>query len=269
MRSYAAQDVISLPTLSAAGAVALGQGLLTAAKAQPALPTLIATRRGALEVAHQALHQAVSHKPPSPVDPSRTRSADIAEDNAWGAFHDWLFGWTKVKQADADAARDMYAALFPTRLKFTKLPYQLEWAEADTRLTRISSAAYEPIIEKLGGKIILQQLRDAHREYGQALGITAEVEDSSTAGVKEPLREFTATLRAYVLAVAAHADPKDEASVALTDALLAPLHRWQSYITVPVTDAQSSAPAGSTPGANKPPATAPGAQTAPVTPAQN
>ena len=157
MRSYAAQDVISLPTLGATGAVALGQGLLTAAKAQTTLPKLIATRLSALASAHKALHQALAHKPQAAADPQRARAADLAEDQAWGAFHDWLFGWTRVKHADADQARAMYAVLFPTRLKFTKLSYQLEWAEADTRLSRITNDNLESDIERLGGKLILQQ----------------------------------------------------------------------------------------------------------------
>jgi hypothetical protein len=123
-----------------------------------------------------------------------------------------------------------------------------KWAEADTRLTRITTAAFEPTIEKLGGKIILQQLRDAHKEYGEALGITAEGQDIATANIKEPLKDFTDALRAYVLAVAAHADPKDEASGELTDALLAPLYRWQSYVTVAASAAESTPETGTAPG---------------------
>ena len=112
--------------------------------------------------------------------------------------------------------------------------------------------------EKLGGALVLQQLRDAHREYGEALGITVEGQEVATAGVREPLNEFTDALRAYVLAVAAHADPKDEVSIELTNALLAPLYRWQTYIAV------SNAPEPTPPGPTPPGPTPPGPTTNPV-----
>jgi hypothetical protein len=253
MRSYSAHDIIALPTLSTAAAVALGQGLLTAAKAQSTLPALIAARRTALQTAQDALHQALSQKPQTPADPQRARNADIAEDQAWSALHDWMLGWGKVRGADGDQARAMYAILFPTRLKFTKLQYKLEWAEADARLARIASDGFDAAIEKLGGKPILEQLRVAHREYGDALGITAEGQDAGSSGLREPLRIFTASLRAYVLAVAAHADPADPASITLTEALLAPLHKWQDPASEPAT----AEPSAATPTATQPAAAAP------------
>jgi hypothetical protein len=196
MRSYDAQDIISLPPLSATGAVALGQALLTAAKAQTNLPELVLTRFRALELAHTAVSQALTQKPQLPPDPQRTRSADQQEDRAWGAFHGWLNAWTRLQHPDADQARNMYAVLFPTRLKFTKLPYQLEWAEAETRLNRIASDNFDPEIENLGGKRLIQQVRDAHAAYGEALGITAEGQDPNSIAIREPLQAFTTALRA-------------------------------------------------------------------------
>jgi len=250
MRSYDAQDIISLPPLSATGAVALGQALLTAGKAQTKLPELVLTRLSALDLAHAAVSQALTQKPQLPADPQRTRSADQQEDRAWGAFHDWLHAWTRVQNADADQARAMYAVLFPTRLKFTKLAYQLEWAEAETRLNRIASDNSDAEIEKLGGKLLIQQVRDAHAAYGEALGITAEGQDPNAIAIREPLQAFTNALRGYVLAVAAHTDNNDPTSVSVTNSLLAPLQKWQSYITV----AAAPAPTSPTSPAQNPPA---------------
>jgi hypothetical protein len=248
MRSYDAQDIISLPPLSATGAVALGQALLTAGKAQTKLPELVSARMSALDLAHTAVSQALTQKPQLPSDPQRTRSADQQEDRAWGAFHDWLNAWSRLQHPDADQARAMYAVLFPTRLKFTKLPYQLEWAEAETRLNRIASDHFDPEIEKLGGKLLIQQVRDSHAAYGEALGITAEGQDPNGVAIREPLQTFTSALRAYVLAVAAHTDPNDPTSVSVTNSLLAPLQKWQSYISVA---------AAANPVAPNPPATSP------------
>ena len=231
MRSYGANDIIALPTLSAAAAVALGQGLLTAAKAQTSLPTWIVMRMAALESVHSALHQTLSQKPQPTPDLQCARSADLAEDQAWSTLHDWLAAWSKLRSSGADHARAIYAILFPTRLRFTQLPSKLEWAEADARLARMARDGFNVELEKLGGKPILDQLRQAHRAYGDALGITAEGQDPTTATVRNLLQTFTTTLRAYVLAVTAHADPTDPASLALTDSLLAPLHRSQIHIS--------------------------------------
>jgi hypothetical protein len=241
MRSYAADDLVSLPKLSATGGVALGQGLLTAAKAKAQLPALIATRLGALETAHTALHRVVSNLPQIVTDPQRTRNADLAEDQAWSAFHDWLVGWSKLRVAEATIAQTLYAVLFPTRLKFTKLAYKLEWAEAEARLSRIAQDGLDLQIEQLGGKVILEQLKAAHLAYGEALGITAEGQESGTLGVREPLTLFLTKLRAYVLAVAAHADDADESSVTLTESLLAPLYQWKSRVTESITEEETAA----------------------------
>ena len=60
MRSYATNALVTLPTLRAAGPVALGQGLLTVAGALP-LPNRVAGRRAALEAAQNALRAAFTH----------------------------------------------------------------------------------------------------------------------------------------------------------------------------------------------------------------
>ena len=130
---------------------------------------------------------------------------------------------------------------------------ELEWAEGDTRLNRIITNNFEPEIEKLGGTLLLQQLRDAHKDYGEALGITAQGQDPTTPSIREPLQAFVESLRAYVLTVAAHAVPEDPSSGTLTDTLLAPLYRWQSYVTVSTQPEPQPAP----PAPTQPPAPAP------------
>lgn len=71
MRSYSAQDIITLPTLNTASAIALGQELLTVVKAHTDLPQLIATRASALDKAHTTLSVAFSNKPQTQADPLR------------------------------------------------------------------------------------------------------------------------------------------------------------------------------------------------------
>jgi hypothetical protein len=213
-----------------------------------------------LESTQLTLHEALSNQQQFEPEPSRARTADLAEDQAWSAFHDWLVGWTKLRGTEAALARNLYTVLFPTRLKFTRLAYKLEWAEADARLARIQKDGFDKPIEQLGGSAFLAQLKEAHLAYGDALGITAEGQEASANGLREPLNQLLAKLRSYVLSVAAYADETDEASVALTESLLAPLQQWKSrptestttddetpVVTAPVT----SKPVASTPVASQ------------------
>ena len=228
MRFYGASDIVALPKLSTVAAVTLGQELITAGNAQASLPDTIAIRFSSMHAAYDVLHQAFSEQQQAEADPKRAQSADSAEDQAWSAFHDWLFGWSKVNKPDAEPARTMYQVLFPTRLKFTQLAYKLEWAEADARLARIDKAGFAAEIAQLGVGLVLEHLRDTHRAYGEALGITAPGQDTTPSGLREPLNQFLKCLRSYILVVAAHADEANPESVSLTDSLLSPLQRWQS-----------------------------------------
>jgi len=266
MRSYTAQDIIALPPLNTASAIALGQELLTVIKAQPALPQLIAARAAALEKAHGTLSQALSNKPLVEADLPRNRVTDHAEDHAFGALHDWLYAWCKLSTSEADQARTMFAVLFPDGLKFTRLPYKQEWAEANAKINLITSEGYDAEITKLGGKPLLDQLLTAHQAYGQSLGITAEGQDPNV-GLREPLLAFNRYLRAYVVAVTAHTDPDDPTSGALADTLLAPLHKWQTYVTVTTPETPGTTTPVTTPGAQTPPAQTPGATPAAQAPA--
>jgi len=242
MRSYAAQDIVTLPTLNTASAIALGQQLLTAFKAQERLPQLIAARATALEKAHAALCQALANKPKTQPDPQRTRSSDQAEDQAFSALYDWLYGWCKLPTPEADQARTMHAVLFPNGLKFTHLPYKQEWAEAEAKLARIASEGYDKEIHRLGGKPLLDQLVTAHKAYGESLGITIGSQDPTTTRLRETLLAFNRYLRAYVVAVSAHTDPDEPTSGMLADALLAPLHKWVTYVAVAAEDEALATP---------------------------
>jgi predicted mannosyl-3-phosphoglycerate phosphatase (HAD superfamily) len=126
----------------------------------------------------------------------------------------------------------MHSVIFPSGLKFTQLPYKQEWAEAQARLSRITSEGYDKEIQKLGGKPLLDQLLAAHKDYGVSLGITVGEQDQTTVRLRESLLAFNKYLRAYVVAVTAHTDPDDAASGALAEALLAPMHKWVTYVTV-------------------------------------
>jgi hypothetical protein len=75
-------------------------------------------------------------------------------------------------------------------------------------------------------------------------------QEPSVVGVREPLLAFNRYLRAYVVAVAAHTDPDDPTTGVLAETLLAPLHKWETYVTVAAPEATGATGAtGTTPGA--------------------
>ncbi|AKU97811.1 hypothetical protein AKJ09_04475 [Labilithrix luteola] len=231
-RSYEIHDLVTLPRLDGNSADALVTELLTHAKGKK-LPSPIESARKRLAETQKALKEALAsrlQKQAPSANAAAARPADQAEDAAFSAMFDWLTGFSKLPEQheETTTARRLLASLFPEGLKFTQLPYKLEWAEADARLRTIDAdATFEKAIAKLGGKIFLENLRQAHKEYGHVLGITnAKAAPEASASVKEPLAAVVAALRVYALRVLAHAD--DEAADPTYAELLTPLMAWQS-----------------------------------------
>ena len=157
---------------------------------------------------------------------------DRRSDGAWGALFSWLGGWSKLPDSvpQSAKARTITGELFPEGLKFLTLPYKEQWAEADTRLLRLTSQKHDVEIESLGGKVFLDELRAAHAEYGEALGITKPPEKpAAETNLRDALAAFRNALRAYVVRVSAQVDEDDAESSALASALLEPLVNWQSW----------------------------------------
>ena len=67
---------------------------------------------------------------------------------------------------------------------------------AETRLIRFASQGFNAEVERLGGKLIIEHVREAHRNYGEALGITVEGQDPNSIEIRESLQTFITTLRA-------------------------------------------------------------------------
>jgi hypothetical protein len=249
-RSFAAGDIVQLPKLNVAGAIALGTELATKAKDAGKLPAPIAKALGKLDAAHAALRTAAKDRLPDPatLDSPDAREADRVIDAAWSATFDWVSGWTRLPldtNADRVAiARALMTSLFPEGLKFTQLQYKLEWAESQTRLDRIDAEHLGEKFTHLGGEDFLKTLRKAHKAYGDVLGLTkAKKAEAPVASLRDPLDAFLMALRSYVVKVTANADEDHPESVKFVDELLQPLASWQSAAAQP--QAAASAPAES------------------------
>jgi hypothetical protein len=230
-------DLIQLPRFDAAGAVALGEKLMTVANAEPDLPRAIKRAKEALGECLVALRSAAEARlaarmaAASATDPEVVSDADATLDACWTALHDWLTGFSKLPPAHAEhgEASALLAELYPDGLGFILLPYALEWGQSDLRLGRIASETLGERIRKLGGAVFIDALQAAHWQYGQLLGLPrvpgeGEPDKPST---REALEGFASTLRVYALKVTAHVEVDEPETGALSKRLLEPLLGWQ------------------------------------------
>lgn len=251
---YTAADVIQLPRLTASGAMALGEKILTAAKPHKKEMTKgIAKVLGMVATHHESLKEALRDQVSpagSSADP-KVVERDRTLDACWSGLHTWLTGFTKLPGvAQAAEAGEIKTALFPDGLKFIQLRYDLEWAESETRVHRIKAQGLDKRIAKLGGQLFLDTLFAAHAEYGRALGMTeVQAVGAVPPSLREAMDQFAETLRKYVAKVIGSVDDDDPASQSLADALLEPLASWS---VAPAGGGKSSSqeeePAAPTPG---------------------
>ncbi|GAB4561651.1 MAG: hypothetical protein Tsb0020_09300 [Haliangiales bacterium] len=165
------------------------------------------------------------------VSPALLREADRDIDASWAALSDLTKAFARLPLAAheslVDDAETVREALFYDGLRFLQRKFREQWVESQTRLDMIEKRELEPVIERLGGSVILSAIRETHQRYGDALGITAESVARGPAAVNDALRALRDSMRRYVLQVAAHVDPDDPATDILAEALLEPIAAWQ------------------------------------------
>lgn len=108
-------------------------------------------------------------------------------------------------------AAALFAQLFPDGFGFLALPFDNQWAESQQRIELIESAELEEDIADLVGQWVLDELRAAHAEYGEVLGITnPKAATTGPVRIGDALRELQGAMSGYglQLVAAAHADPE-------------------------------------------------------------
>lgn len=258
-RSYTAHSSIQLPRVNAGEASVLVTQILTAATAEAKtakgkeLPPPIERSRARLTLALAGLEEVVA--PQIAGDTQVKRRADRVIDTAWSASFDWLSGWCKLpveKNPHLDQANALMALVFPDALAFTKLPYRIEWQQSKLRLDAIEREGHEKTFKQLGGAAFLANLTEAQAAYGIALGITVPATQESASEVGTRLVAILAAVRDYVTRVMAYAEPDVPGSEDLAEALLLPLHGWETTHraaapAAPVDAAPAPVPAPTTP----------------------
>ena len=113
-RSFTAEDLVTLPNLSAPAAIALGTEVLAACKKAGQLPAAIAHAHKSLAHRHEALRAAVSASPEaSAEDPAEARDADARIDSCWASLLSPLLAACPTSQAKAKTTAESMPPLLP------------------------------------------------------------------------------------------------------------------------------------------------------------
>ncbi|MEZ4313435.1 MAG: hypothetical protein R3F14_35890 [Polyangiaceae bacterium] len=222
-------DLIVLPRLTAPGALALAEQLLsTAAPHKKDFPSIAGAARANLTEARNQLAAALRDK----VDPTSNNTEppqlDRDIDSAYASLASFVDAFVRLPDGGelAEHARMIQATVFPDGLRFTQLAYPLEWAESQIRIERMATPEVTAALKGLGAKTFVDAIRAKHEAYGKALGMGAAKSVAAAPAVRPAYENALAAMRWYVIKVVASADPSAPESQALVDELLVPLTTW-------------------------------------------
>jgi hypothetical protein len=232
-RTFDPASLVVLPVLSGSAAYTLGEELRTAAKDADVTPSVTQAFDRVI-VTHEALRAVLGERLPTPAEnTAEARKADRVLDSVYSGIYDWCRGLTKLPGdlAPGLAAKAGHIAetFFPEGLKFTQLPYKLQWADSQIRVDALTERKLAGLFEELNGSAFVTALKSAHEAYGKALGVTkSKPEPSDPPEVRKALDTFTESLRSYVVQVVAFADAGGPQAAKTGQTLLAPLAAWRS-----------------------------------------
>ena len=221
---------IRAPRLSAANGLSLGEQLLQNVPDAPSEAIASAATRVQFQLS--LLRAAFGKEVPQVV--ARPHQIDIRIDRAWGSLEKRLDAATglseEVDRADRERAAELHSKFFGEGLGFLKLEYIAEHAESEKRLQWITGAV-ETDLARLVGANYVENLRAAHRAYGDVLGITAPADAAQEAKLAEPLRALSDAIGNYSMQVIAWYSNLDAtaegyaANVELVKKALAPIDK--------------------------------------------
>jgi hypothetical protein len=229
-RKFEPNNLVHLPYLDALATQSLGSAVLAAA-ADKTLPGPIDDAVAQLKVAVDRMKAAAMDRIPNG-DPA-ARAADIKLDAAWSALHGLLIGWSRLPDHPrAELAATLLKVLFPDGLRFTRLPFRLEWVESTNRLGMIDERGFAQQIEQFGAADMLTQIRQAHAHYGEVLSISTAHPPVPGVGIREARTAVMKALRLLVVRVQGAVTLQDPASADLARDLLAPIETWEHTAAV-------------------------------------
>jgi hypothetical protein len=126
-------------------------------------------------------------------------------DTAWRALKDRLSAYASLPvehYPHVERARELLGLLFPQGLAFLALDPENEWAQSQKRLDVMAVLRVEADVRALAGVVFVDEVRRAHRAYGEALHQpTAASATAQAAAAAAPLRALTRTAIGYAVQV--------------------------------------------------------------------
>jgi hypothetical protein len=143
-----------------------------------------------------------------------TRPFDNANDVAWGALIDRLSAYSALprdRYPRAERAAALLTSLKLTERSWLTIDYHEQWAEGDKRLKRVAAESLRPELVELSGEDFVAEVERTHKEYGDALGITANngPESAEVADLSTLLRDTGRAIADYAVQLLAMHDPDD------------------------------------------------------------
>lgn len=230
-REINAQEMFDLPNQTAEATLSTATEVVTLAKAEPSLGS---GEKEALEevvTSKEVLYQRLATRgralANANLDPLVQGKADRWIDGAWGAYRDVFAAWRRLDpkyQPDPEGLERINNRVFGEGLGFLNCPYKEEWGESETRLRIIREEGGEQVTAKLGATPFLTNVKDAHKNYGEVLGITVPgVTIPPDEDVKSAMVDVRTALRFYATQVAATIRAKNPATQERANRLLKPL----------------------------------------------
>lgn len=223
------ESYTTIPTRDPASTLSLIRALISAApsKAHPILEPRVA-KMHLVGVELQQAWLAANRPGQSPLS---LGPYDKRSDRSWRAFLRRIQDWIDIDhQARAARAVELLELIAPTGADFLRLKYPAQWSEAERRLELITEDELETELVEMVGEAFMQELREAHAEYGEALGITAKHQPEAATRILEPLKAAHRAMKAYVQLVYALADEDDEQQVAAAEEMLEPVLRMRAML---------------------------------------
>ncbi len=234
--SFDASAYSTVPTVNAAATLALTRRLIAE------MPTELLGEARITAAAERMRDRATllrgeRLKALNPSTSTDTRPFDQGEDVAWRALYDRLNSYTKLSDTpEGQRAAMVEGQLFGAGLGFLNLPYKEQWEESNRLLTLIDSPPapmqpLQPALDELCGPLFLQAVRDAHAEYGEALGMTSAKPAAPAApAIAEGLQGLRAAVRLYARRIVALADEEEPDSLSPVTRALAPIAELQAEV---------------------------------------
>lgn len=195
---------VRAPRLGIAGGLSLSKMLLVRVPKKPGPGVIMAAKLLAASVVATETDWAAQGKA-RPV--RRARAADIRLDRAWGIVERRLSDHEAFPADDSDRieAAALHERLFPDGLSFTQLKYVKQHAHSQRLIEIIEQEGLRPQLDRLVGERFMEELHEAHDDYGVALGITRAPEpEPPVVSMVERLRELTEAITGYALQVLAY-----------------------------------------------------------------